>query len=54
MEYAENGDLFDYVNDKKYLHEYCEEETLVKWLKQASQALHYIHLNNGSHRDIKL
>ena len=43
MEYAEMGDLFGYVNMKNRLDEFCEEKTLVRWYKQASQALHYIH-----------
>ena len=43
MEYAEKGDLFSYVNMKKSYDEFCEEKTLVRLYKQASQALHYIH-----------
>ena len=49
MEFAEGGDLFDYINSKGRL-----EESIAKpLLRQISEALDYIHSETIAHRDLK-
>ena len=46
MEYAPNGSLHDYLSD-------LSKPLPLRWLKEAAQALKYLHDNNVLHRDIK-
>lgn len=49
MEYAENGDLFNFLNKKGAL----EEKTACKFFVQTALALNYIHHFKMIHRDVK-
>ena len=41
------------TNQKEINIKYTEEALLLKWLKQSSNALKYLHDKNMMHRDIK-
>jgi 5'-AMP-activated protein kinase catalytic alpha subunit len=49
MEYAEGGDLFQYINKKKYI----DEVKASILFQQLISAIYYIHKLNIVHRDIK-
>jgi 5'-AMP-activated protein kinase catalytic alpha subunit len=49
MEYAEGGDLFQYINRKKYI----DEVKASILFQQLVSSIHYIHKLNIVHRDIK-
>ena len=53
MEYSDFGDLLKFSNKMKIKGQFYKESTLRKWLRQMIEGLIYIHLNNGTHRDIK-
>ncbi|XP_058486929.1 NUAK family SNF1-like kinase 2 [Solea solea] len=50
MEYASQGDLYDYICDKKRI---SEQETR-HFFRQIVSAVHYCHQNGIVHRDLKL
>ena len=50
MEYAENGDMLQYLKVKRRID---EEEAKIKF-KQITEAVNYCHANEVLHRDIKL
>ena len=50
MEYAPNGSLHDYLQDSSNP---LPHDLILRWLKEAAQALKYLHDNNVLHRDIK-
>ncbi|XP_005799928.1 NUAK family SNF1-like kinase 2 [Xiphophorus maculatus] len=50
MEYASQGDLYDYICDKKNLSEYEARH----FFRQIVSAVHYCHQNGIVHRDLKL
>ena len=49
LDYAENGNLYSYIQKKKVLL----ESEIYKFFVQTCQALEYLHKNNIMHRDIK-
>ncbi|XP_064632458.1 NUAK family SNF1-like kinase 1 [Lineus longissimus] len=50
MEYAAGGELYDYINEKKVLH----ETEARKFFRQIVSAIHHCHQNGVVHRDLKL
>ncbi|KAL5256703.1 hypothetical protein ACHWQZ_G011833 [Mnemiopsis leidyi] len=50
MEYAVNGELFDYINERRYL----DESESRKYFRQIVSAVDYCHKNLIVHRDLKL
>ncbi|XP_068108716.1 NUAK family SNF1-like kinase 1 [Hyperolius riggenbachi] len=50
MEYASNGELYDFINNK---HQIPESEAR-RFFRQIVSAVHYCHKNGIVHRDIKL
>lgn len=50
MEYAVNGELFDYINERRYL----DEAESRKYFRQIISAVDYCHKNLVVHRDLKL
>ncbi|XP_072276750.1 NUAK family SNF1-like kinase 1 [Pyxicephalus adspersus] len=50
MEYASNGELYDFINNK---HQLPESEAR-RFFRQIVSAVHYCHKNEIVHRDIKL
>ena len=50
LEYAENGNLYNYVQRKKRL----DEKEACKYFIQTCKALQYLHEINVFHRDIKV
>ncbi|KAM9324117.1 NUAK family SNF1-like kinase 1 [Gastrophryne carolinensis] len=50
MEYASNGELYDFINNK---HQIPESEAR-RFFRQIVSAVHYCHKNGVVHRDIKL
>lgn len=51
MEYAEGGDLWRYIQDRK--GKLIPEKQILNWIKQLCSALNYIHSKNILHRDLK-
>ena len=49
LEFAENGDLFNYLNKKSPL----DERTVCRFFVQTALALNYIHSHKMIHRDVK-
>ena len=52
-EYADNGDLYKLLQEKKKKKEYFEEKQLLNWLIQMCLALYNLHEKEIIHRDIK-
>nr|XP_020463387.1 NUAK family SNF1-like kinase 2 [Monopterus albus] len=50
MEYASQGDLYDYICDKKHV----SEQEVRHFFRQIVSAVHYCHQNGIVHRDLKL
>lgn len=50
MEYANGGELYDYINDRKQL----DTHEARKYFRQIVSAIHYCHQHNIVHRDLKL
>jgi serine/threonine protein kinase len=50
LEYAQGGELFDYINEQKYL----QENEAQRLFSQLISAVHYMHQKNVVHRDLKL
>ncbi|XP_029457053.1 NUAK family SNF1-like kinase 1 [Rhinatrema bivittatum] len=50
MEYASNGELYDYVNDRQRI----TENEARNFFRQIVSAVHYCHKNRVVHRDLKL
>ncbi|KAH8739262.1 hypothetical protein FG386_000019 [Cryptosporidium ryanae] len=53
MEYAEGGDLFKRVNNRKKFKDFFLEKQIVRWLTQALLGLSHLHNRKILHRDIK-
>ena len=53
MELAHFGDLLKFSNSMVMSKKNYSEATLRRWLRQILEALIYIHLHHGVHRDIK-
>ncbi|KAK8841140.1 hypothetical protein M9Y10_027340 [Tritrichomonas musculus] len=51
MEYAEGGDLWTYVQNRK--GKLIPEKQILLWIQQLCSALNYIHSQNILHRDLK-
>lgn len=49
MEYAEGGELFDYIVKRKRL----DESEAIKFMQQIVAGVEYIHKNGIVHRDLK-
>lgn len=49
MEYAEGGELFDYIVKRKRL----DEAEAIKFMQQIIAGVEYIHKNGIVHRDLK-
>ena len=49
MEYADGGNLFNYIEKKKHL----SEQESFKFFSQIANAVHFLHKNDLIHRDIK-
>ncbi|XP_026162286.1 NUAK family SNF1-like kinase 2 [Mastacembelus armatus] len=50
MEYASQGDLYDYISDKRHI----SEQEARHFFRQIVSAVHYCHQNGIVHRDLKL
>uniref|UniRef100_A0A0G4G8N4 non-specific serine/threonine protein kinase n=1 Tax=Chromera velia CCMP2878 TaxID=1169474 RepID=A0A0G4G8N4_9ALVE len=53
MDFADKGDLGQYLSDLKEKSESLDEETVILWFSQAVEALRHVHFNKVLHRDIK-
>ena len=53
MEYAQGGNLFDYLQQRHTQNCLLEEEEILKFFGQITRGLHHIHLNKILHRDMK-
>jgi len=53
MEYAENGELQQYLNSRKLNNNPLSEDKVMEWFIQLCLGLKYIHNQNILHRDLK-
>jgi NIMA (never in mitosis gene a)-related kinase len=53
MEFADDGDLADLIGKRKAVGQILEEDMVLRYLVQITQALFYIHTRGILHRDVK-
>lgn len=52
-EYFKNGDLSSFISHHRSRHIPINEKLILKWIKQLSQAISFLHINGIIHNDIK-
>jgi serine/threonine protein kinase len=53
MDYADGGDLWEFIKLRFEYREFLVESQILDWLAQLASALAYVHMLGFMHRDIK-